>query len=128
VAYCASLVLILGPQAMSRAAPVHGPGVEHGIAGPRPHRFGHLSGGDGDPERSLGAALRWWVEQRVVPEQVTEVRYRYPNDPVSGVVPHALRVAQGCGVPGRSLCAIWRPEESRSETGDLSFAAGHSMN
>jgi hypothetical protein len=34
------------------------PDVKHGVSGPRPNRFGRFTGGDGDTERSLGAALR----------------------------------------------------------------------
>lgn len=61
------------------------PGVEHGIGGPGPNRFGQFTGGDDDHERSLSAALRRWIEEGVVPVQVITVQYRYPNDPVSGV-------------------------------------------
>jgi feruloyl esterase len=61
------------------------PGVEHGVGGPGPDRFGQFSGGDGDPDRSLGASLRRWVEQGVAPERVIAVRYLSPNDPASGV-------------------------------------------
>ena len=60
--------------------------VEHGVGGPGPDRFGQLSGGDGDPERSLGAALRRWVEQGVAPDRVIAVRHRIPNDTGTEVV------------------------------------------
>jgi len=86
VAYHASVVRALGLQTAARAVRLFmAPGVEHGIGGPGPDRFGQFSGGDGDPERSLGAAMRRWVEQGVAPEQVIAVRYRSPNDPASGV-------------------------------------------
>ena len=86
LAYYASVVRTLGPQAARAVRLFMAPGVEHGIGGPGPDRFGQFSGGDGDPERSLGAAMRRWVEQGVAPEQVIAVRYRSPNDPASGVV------------------------------------------
>jgi feruloyl esterase len=86
VAYHAGLLRTLGPQAAAKSVRLFmAPGVEHGIGGPGPDRFGQFSGGDGDPERSLGAAMRRWVEQGVAPEQVLAVRYRSPNDPASGV-------------------------------------------
>lgn len=61
------------------------PGGEHGIGGPGPNRFGQFAGGDDDPECSLSGALRRWVEQGVVPEQVIAMWDRYPNDSVSGM-------------------------------------------
>lgn len=101
VAYHGSVVRALGLQAVARSVRLFmAPGVEHGIGGPGPDRFGQFSSGDGDPERSLGAAMRRWVEQDVAPEQVIAVRYRSPNDPASGVA-RAVRVTQGGGVPGR---------------------------
>lgn len=86
VAYHAAVVRALGPQAAARSVRLFmAPGVEHGVGGPGPDRFGQLSSGDGDPARSLGAALRRWVEQGVAPEQVVAVRHQSPNDPASGV-------------------------------------------
>ena len=87
VAFHASVVRTLGFQAAARSVRLFmAPGVEHGIGGPGPDRFGQFSSGDGDPERSLGAAMRRWVERGVAPEQVIAVRYRNANDPASGVV------------------------------------------
>jgi feruloyl esterase len=69
------------------------PGVEHGIGGPGPDRFGQHAAADGDPERSLGAALRRWVEEGVAPDHVIAVSHRVPTDPTTEVV------------RSRSLCA-----------------------
>lgn len=87
VGYHAQLVRSLGPQVAARSVRLFmAPGVEHGVGGPGPDRFGQLAGGDGDPERSLGAALRRWVEQGVAPERVTAVRHRVPGDTGTDVV------------------------------------------
>ena len=64
VAYHAQLVRSLGSDVVARSVRLFmAPGVEHGVGGPGPDRFGQHASGDGDPERSLGAALRRWVEQ-----------------------------------------------------------------
>jgi feruloyl esterase len=109
VAYHASLVRTLGPQATASAVRLFmAPGVEHGVGGPGPDRFGQHSGGDGDPDRSLGAALRRWVEQGVAPEHVIAVRYRSPNDPASGVT----RSRPLCAWP---KAAVYRGEGSTDD-------------
>jgi feruloyl esterase len=87
VDYHERLRLALGPEAVRRSVRLFmAPGVEHGIGGPGADRFGQLSAGDGDPERSLGAALRRWVEDDVAPERVIAARHRIPNDPKTDVV------------------------------------------
>jgi len=86
LAYHASLVRRLGRGTVAGAVRLFmAPGVEHGLGGPGPDRFGQFASGDGDPARSLGAALQHWVEQGVAPEQVLAVRHRSPADPASGV-------------------------------------------
>lgn len=87
VAHHAQLLRSLGPDRAAQAVRLFmAPGVEHGIGGPGPDRFGQHSSGDGDPDRSLGAALLRWVEQGVAPERVIAVKHRVPNDPASEVV------------------------------------------
>jgi Tannase and feruloyl esterase len=86
LAYHAQLLRRLGaPVAAGAVRLFMAPGVEHGLGGPGPDRFGQHSAGDGDPGRSLGAALRRWVEQGVAPERVVAVRHRVPNDPTTEV-------------------------------------------
>jgi pimeloyl-ACP methyl ester carboxylesterase len=85
--YHERLLRTLGLQAAASSVRLFmAPGVEHGIGGPGPDRFGQVSGSDGDPERSLGAALRRWVEQGVAPERVLAVRHRVASDPRTEVV------------------------------------------
>jgi feruloyl esterase len=86
VDYHAELVRVLGAEvAASSVRLFMAPGVEHGAGGPGTDRFGQHAGGDGDPERSLGAALQRWVEQGVAPERVVASRLRSPRDPASEV-------------------------------------------
>ena len=116
LAYHASVVRAIGPQAVAGSVRLFmAPGVEHGIGGPGPDRFGQLSAGDGDAELSLGAAMRRWVEQGVAPEQVIAVRHRVPNDTASGVA----RSRPLCAWP---KVAVYRGEGSADDA--RSFRCG----
>lgn len=85
--YYARLVHALGAEQAARSVRLFmAPGVEHGVGGPGPDRFGQFASGDGDPLRSLGAAMRRWVEQGEAPEQVLAVRHRMPQDPGTEIV------------------------------------------
>lgn len=87
VAYHAKVLRTLGPDVVTHTVRLFmAPGVEHGIGGPGPDRFGQHSSADGDPERSLGAALRRWVEQGVAPDRVIAVRHRVQTDPTTEVI------------------------------------------
>jgi len=116
LAYHASVVRTIGPQAVAGSVRLFmAPGVEHGIGGPGPDRFGQFSAGDGDPELSLGAAMRRWVEQGVAPEKVIAVRHRVPNDTASGVA----RSRPLCAWP---KVAVYRGEGSADDA--RSFRCG----
>lgn len=85
--YHARLVRALGTEQAGRSVRLFmAPGVEHGAGGPGVDRFGQFASGDGDPARSLGAAMRRWVEHGEAPEQVLAVRHRVPQDPRTEVV------------------------------------------
>lgn len=87
VSYQSQLLGKLGSDVVNRSVRLFmAPGVEHGFGGPGPDRFGQHAAADGDPERSLGAALRRWVEQGVAPDRVIAVRHRVLMDPTTEVV------------------------------------------
>jgi feruloyl esterase len=87
VDYHARVLLALGAEQAARSVRLFmAPGVEHGVGGPGADRFGQFASGDGDPARSLGAAMRRWVEQGEAPEQVVAVRHRVPQNPGTEVV------------------------------------------
>lgn len=112
------IVRTLGPAVAARSVRLFmAPGVEHGVGGPGPDRFGQFAGGDGDPARSLGAALRRWVEQEVAPEQVIAVRHRTPGDPASGVA----RSRPLCAWP---QVAVYRGEGSTDDAASFRCAPG----
>lgn len=86
IAYYEAVVRAVGPDLAARSVRLFlAPGVEHGASGPGAGRFGQVAAGEGDPLRSLGAALRRWVESGVAPEQVIAVRHQMPNDPSTPV-------------------------------------------
>jgi feruloyl esterase len=116
VAYHADLVRTLGAAAVARSIRLFmAPGVEHGIGGPGPDRFGQHSAGNGDPEGSLGAALRRWVEEGAAPERVTAVKHRVPNDPRTEVVRSRLV----CAWP---KSAVYRGKGSTDDAGSFDCA------
>lgn len=91
LAYYRKLVDSVGAEQVARSVRLFmAPGVEHGTTGAGPARFGQLSAGDGDPQRSLGAALRRWVETGEAPEQVIAARHQVQRDPNSPLVRTAL--------------------------------------
>jgi hypothetical protein len=91
LAYYRALVERVGPELAARSVRLFmAPGVEHGTTGPGPARFGQLSPGNGNPQRSLSAALRRWVETGEPPEQVIAARHQVQRDPNSLVVGTAL--------------------------------------
>ena len=91
LAYYREVMDQVGPALAARSMRLFmAPGVEHGTTGPGPARFGQLSAGNGDPQRSLGAALRRWVETGDAPEQVIAARHQVQRDPSSPVVRTAL--------------------------------------
>lgn len=107
--YHAQLVRTLGADTVAKSVRLFmAPGVEHGVGGPGPDRFGQLSAGDGDPERSIGAAMRRWVDEGVAPERVIAVKHRVPNDLRSEVV----RSRPLCAWP---KAAVYRGEGSTDD-------------
>lgn len=94
IAWYEAVVRTVGPELAKNGLRLFmAPGVEHGLGGPGPDRFGQFAGGDGDAQRSLGAALRRWVEHGEAPEQVIAVRHRVASDPASPVARSALLCA-----------------------------------
>ncbi len=91
LAYYQEVVTIAGSELAKHSVRLFmAPGVEHGTTGPGPARFGQLSAGDGDPQRSLSAALRRWVETGEAPEYVIASRHQVQRDPSTPVVRSAL--------------------------------------
>jgi feruloyl esterase len=72
------------------------PGMEHCLGGPGPNDFGQFSGGGGDPDTSMGAALQRWVERGVAPERIIAAKRENDADPSSEVV----RTRPLCAYPG----------------------------
>jgi feruloyl esterase len=94
VEYFARLLARLGSKETARSVRLFmAPGVEHRVGWPGPDRCGQFASGEGDPSRSLGAAIRRWVEQSESPEQVLAVRHRVPQDPKTEVARHRLLCA-----------------------------------
>ncbi|MDQ3213664.1 MAG: tannase/feruloyl esterase family alpha/beta hydrolase [Acidobacteriota bacterium] len=71
------------------------PGMGHSTGGPGFTQFGQLAPGNGDPERSMSAALQRWVEQDVAPERIIGAKHANPSDPTSDV----LRTRPLCAWP-----------------------------
>lgn len=71
------------------------PGMGHSTGGPGFTQFGQFAPGNGDPERSMSAALQRWVEQDVAPERIIGAKHANPSDPTSDV----LRTRPLCAWP-----------------------------
>lgn len=94
IAWHDAVVRAVGPDLARRSMRLFlAPGVEHGSSGPGAGRFGQMADGSGDPQRSLGAALRRWVEHGIAPDEVVAVRHQVPADVSTPVVRSMLLCA-----------------------------------
>lgn len=94
--YYQRVVRTLGAEPASRHVRLFmAPGMGHGTGGPGFTQFGQLGPGNGDPERSMPAALQRWVEHGVAPEHIIAAKHANPNDATSDV----LRTRPLCAWP-----------------------------
>jgi hypothetical protein len=85
--YHRRIVETVGAEAAGRGVRLFlAPGVGHGAVGPGAAQFGQFAFGDGDPERSLAAALQRWVEDGQPPECIVAARHATPSDPRTEVI------------------------------------------
>ena len=62
------------------------PGMQHCGGGPGPNIFGEGDGARSDAEHDIYAALERWVEQGIAPAKIIATKYKFDQNPKSGVV------------------------------------------